>query len=251
MNRGICVTIMSFILIIGVYVAACMILPKLDKTAHTDVTDNSDTQGFTDNAADYSKYTIVVDAGHGGVDPGTVSVNGANEKDINLSIALKLQSLLEGKGFKVVMIRTEDIGLYEETDSNKKSSDMRKRVDIINNSGAQLAVSIHQNSYAANSSVKGFQAMYHNKSAKAKCLATRISESYERLVSRDNLRNIQTDNSLYLLKNTTIPVSIVECGFLTNLWEASKLEEEEYQRVLAQVVCDGITGYFSESQTQR
>lgn len=252
MNRGIFISIMSFVLIVGVYVAACVILPGIKFCRDADMAEESvAATGESDNRDVSYSHTVVIDAGHGGIDPGTISITGMNEKDINLSIALKLCRLLTDKGFKVVMTRTQDMGLYQETDSNKKSSDMKKRVSIINNSDAELAVSIHQNSYQSDSSVKGFQAMYYNGSEAARLLASKISESYEDMAGAANLRNIQTDNSLYILKNTTIPVSIVECGFLTNDWEAAKLEQTEYQQLLAEVICNGIMEYFNEGNVQR
>ena len=107
-----------------------------------------------------TKVTIVIDPGHGGRDPGKVGVNGALEKDVNLAIALKLKDLLEQNDINVIMTRTEDIGLYSETDSNKKRVDLNKRVEIINNSDAAFAISIHQNSFSQEN-VKGAQVFHH------------------------------------------------------------------------------------------
>lgn len=103
--------------------------------------------------------TIVVDAGHGGIDPGKVGINNALEKDINLAIALKLQRNLEQSGVNVVMTRTDDSGLYEEGDSNKKVRDMKKRLSIIEEANPALTVSIHQNSNP-DASVSGVQVFY-------------------------------------------------------------------------------------------
>ncbi len=97
-------------------------------------------------ASDDDAVTIVIDAGHGGIDPGKVGINGALEKDINLAIALKLQKNLEQNGINTVMTRTDDGGLYEESDSNKKVRDMKNRLSIIEEAKPALAVSIHQNS---------------------------------------------------------------------------------------------------------
>ena len=93
------------------------------------------------------KLTVVIDAGHGGFDPGKVGVNGALEKDINLAIAMHLKELLEQNDLKVVMLRTTDEALYSEGDSNKKASDLKKRVQLMAEANPVLAVSIHQNSF--------------------------------------------------------------------------------------------------------
>lgn len=103
---------------------------------------------------------VVIDAGHGGSDPGKVGINGALEKEINLLIAKKLQKILEAQNIKTVMTRTEDAGLYEENISNKKVQDMKHRVEIIEQSGCVLVVSIHQNSYQQEE-IQGSQVFYY------------------------------------------------------------------------------------------
>ena len=118
---------------------------------------------------------VVVDAGHGGSDPGKIGVNDALEKDINLSIALKLKAILEEKGITVVLTREGEDGLYEETDTNKKRADMAKRCEIIADSGCDIAVSIHQNSYHEES-VSGPQVFYYATSTEGQKLATVIQE---------------------------------------------------------------------------
>ena len=128
-------------------------------------------------AAKNKSVTIVIDAGHGGLDPGKVGINNALEKDINLAIALKLERNLKENGINVVMTRTDDNGLYSESDSNKKVRDMKKRLSIIEEANPMLAVSIHQNSYP-DPSVSGVQVFYYKYSVKSKvsCVCARISE---------------------------------------------------------------------------
>ena len=120
----------------------------------------------------YIKETpvVVVDAGHGGTDPGKVGVDGSLEKDINLAVAERLKTYLEQDDVKVIMTRETDTGLYSETDSRKKMADMKKRCEIIEESGADLVVSIHQNSYHEES-VSGGQVFYYRDSSKGKALA--------------------------------------------------------------------------------
>ena len=107
---------------------------------------------------------VVVDAGHGGNDPGKVAVNGSLEKDINLAIAKRLAWYLEQADVTVIMTRDSDSGLYSPTDSRKKTSDMQKRCQIMNESKADLAVSIHQNSYH-DEEISGGQVFYYADSA--------------------------------------------------------------------------------------
>jgi N-acetylmuramoyl-L-alanine amidase len=109
------------------------------------------------------KITIVLDAGHGGRDPGKVGINGAEEKKINLSIALKLKELLDQNDINVILTREDDNGLYSENDRNRKQADMRKRVEIINNSDAVAVISIHQNSFPQEDQ-KGAQVFYYSHS---------------------------------------------------------------------------------------
>lgn len=98
------------------------------------------------------KYKIVIDSGHGGIDPGKVGVNGAYEKDINLAIALYLKKELEDKDCEVVMTRETDTGLYNENDSSKKAADLKRRVELMNSGNPDAIVSIHQNSFTQESS---------------------------------------------------------------------------------------------------
>lgn len=193
------------------------------------------------------KYTIVIDPGHGGFDPGKVGINQALEKDINLKISLYLKDLLEKQNCTVILTRSNDIGLYEENDSNKKRSDMKKRVDIINESNANLAISIHQNSFQEQSS-KGAQVFYHNQSQEGKQLAEVIQAKLKENIDDGNHRMAKSNDSYYMLKNTTCPLVIVECGFLSNQTEADKLITSEYQEQIAQAILEGILSYLNAKQ---
>ena len=123
------------------------------------------------------KPTIVVDCGHGGIDPGKVGVNGSYEKDINLAIGMFLKEALEKKKCEVIMTRESDTGLYQDTDSNKKIADLRKRVELMNQDNVDLVVSIHQNSFSGASS-KGAQVFYYTTSEKSKNLARLLLKCY-------------------------------------------------------------------------
>lgn len=186
---------------------------------------------------------IVVDAGHGGVDPGKIGANGAKEKDINLIIAKKLAKKLTDNGYSVIMTREDDSGLYEEDDVNKKASDLKKRCEIADNGNASLMVSIHQNSFSG-SEVKGSQVFYYTHSDEGKLIAQAIQSSLKRMVNPSNTRAAKTNDSYYLLIHTKCPTVIVECGFLSNPEEAYLLTDDEYQEKLAIAIFTGIDEYI-------
>lgn len=189
-------------------------------------------------------FTIVLDAGHGGYDPGKVGVNGALEKDINLSISSKLKVLLEKKGFIVVMTRTTDEALCSDEASYNKSADMKGRVKIIEEAKADITVSIHQNSFTSSSS-KGAQVFYYDASEKSRQLADTIQEMMKELLDDGNKRTAKANSTYYLLRKTTCPIVIVECGFLSNTDEANLLMDEAYQNKVAEAVYEGILKYYN------
>jgi N-acetylmuramoyl-L-alanine amidase len=186
---------------------------------------------------------IVVDAGHGGDDPGKIGINDALEKDINLQIALKLQKLLEQNNIKVVMTRDTDQGLYSDGATNKKAEDMQTRCKIIEDSDALFTVSIHQNSYTS-PEIQGAQVFYYGQSETGKKLAETLQSALIEQVNPDNHREAKANESYYLLKKTPTPTVIVECGFLSNPAEAELLLQEEYQDKLVNAIYSGIETYL-------
>lgn len=188
-------------------------------------------------------YVVVLDAGHGGNDPGKVGVSGTLEKEINLQITMKLKGLLEAQDVTVILTRDGDEGLYQESDRNKKVADMRNRCAIIEGSGADLVVSIHQNSYHQEN-VKGAQCFYHESSEDAKELAELLQEAFGEM-DKSNTRSIQANTSYYLLRKTTIPTVIVECGFLSNYEDEKKLCNEQYQDELVWAMHMAIMEYLN------
>lgn len=191
------------------------------------------------------KITIVIDAGHGGVDPGKVGINGSLEKDINLEIAKKLQQFLEAEDIEVVLTRDTDAGLYDEDASNKKVQDMKRRVALIEATGPVLTVSIHQNSYHEEY-VHGAQTFYYQGSEQSKALAEKIQRALLNEVDKNNTRDAKANDSYYLLKKTSVPIVIVECGFLSNSEEAQKLSTDYYQEKLAWAIHLGIIQYIND-----
>lgn len=191
--------------------------------------------------------TIVIDPGHGGRDPGKVGVNNALEKDVNLSIALKLKNLLEQNDINVVMTREEDIGLYSESDSNKKRVDLNARVGIIKDSGADIAISIHQNSFTEEY-VKGAQVFYHSESKQGKQLAEIMQAQIIKTIADDNHRKAKSNSNYYMLKKTTCPLVIVECGYMSNIRESALLINEDYQEKMAFAIHLAIMRYINRGE---
>jgi len=181
---------------------------------------------------------IVVDAGHGGKDPGKVGVNNALEKDINLQIAVKIKDLLEEQGIEVLMTREDD------SSGESKMEDMKKRVDLINKAEPTIVVSIHQNSYSQEN-VKGAQVFYYSESEISKEAAELMQQELKN-IDNTNTRSVKENSSFYMLKKTKVPTIIVECGFLSNMEEAEKLTTDSYQSTMAEAICVGILKWIDK-----
>lgn len=186
---------------------------------------------------------VVIDPGHGGSDPGKVGINNQLEKDINLKIAGMLKRFLQAEDIKVVMTREEDSGLYDENASNKKVQDMKRRLEMIEKAEPALVVSIHQNSYHEEY-VKGAQVFYYATSESGRQIAEIIQEQL-RVLDPENHREAKGNDSYFLLKKTTRPIVIVECGFLSNREEAEKLSSEIYQEKMAWNIHMGVMKYLN------
>lgn len=215
------------------------------KAAGVEVTDKEQESGQGTQDSDTSGYLIVIDPGHGGVDPGMLGVNNTVEKEINLAVSYMLKEELEAKGMKVVLTRTTDAGLYEESDSNKKIADMKKRCSIISENKADIVVSIHQNSFS-DSAVCGAQVFYYKHSEKGKQLAQCIQDSMKNNLDETNNRRIKANDSYYMLIHTPCPTVIVECGFITNYDEAELLVSEEYQKKVSKAIAEGVMEYLGQ-----
>ena len=179
--------------------------------------------------------------GHGGTDPGKVSTDGIKEKDINLEIAGYLKDYLIAQDYTVYLTRSTDCGLYNENASNKKSSDLRNRVQFFQEKNAYLVVSLHQNSYS-DSFQHGAQTFYHSSGTSSKQLAEIIQASLLN-IDNTNTRTAKSSDSYYILKNSSMPAVIVECGFLSNPEETAKLTDPNYQKKLAYAISLGICEY--------
>lgn len=193
------------------------------------------------------QHTIVIDPGHGGYDPGKVGIDNSLEKDINLAIALQLQSILESKGFNVIMTRTDDSDYSNEGNGSKKTNDLNHRLNIIDNANPSIVVSIHQNSFS-DSSVSGAQVFYYGDNttdSESRRLADAIQTSLINNLDPDNHRTPKGNTSYYMLKKTAYPIVIVECGFLSNSNQAANLNDPEYQKNAAGAIALGIEDYLT------
>lgn len=201
-------------------------------------------QPDTDRKEEESFGTIVLDPGHGGDDPGMIGSSGINEKVLNLIYAKKVKALLEEQGYRVVMTRETEEGLYDAHESNKKAQDMQRRVEIISDTKPLLTVSIHQNCYP-DPSVSGPQVFYFQHSVEGERLAACIQEAMNTELKIARPRVHKENTSYYILKRSESVTVIVECGFLSCPQEEAKLQEESYQDQVAQAICDGIMSYCS------
>ena len=225
------IRLMIGILIMTGLIAGCW---KVSKNLQKELKEEMETIG----EAEKSDRIVVLDAGHGGTDSGKVGINGVKEKDINLTITNSVKKILEKENIQVIMTRETDKQLAQ-----SKVEDLKYRVKIMNETSPVLAVSIHQNSYHEEY-VKGAQVFYYGNSGDAERLAELIQTRLKEGVDPENNRQAKANESYYLLKKTSIPVVIVECGFLSNWEEAKLLQEEEYQNRIAWAVAMGTIRYL-------
>lgn len=185
--------------------------------------------------------TITIDAGHGGVDPGAVGVNGTLEKDVNLEISKRLQLLFVQAGSKVVMLREEDRDFGTSPKLlPRKREDLAYRIHTAMKSHADIYLSIHANSFPDQKQY-GPQVFYHPDSIEGKNLAENIQASLNKLSTKK--RVAKANQSYFILKNTDMVAVTVEVGFLSNEQEEAKLKEAEYQQQLAMAIFEGIGNY--------
>lgn len=188
-----------------------------------------------------SRRTVVIDAGHGGKDGGTIGIDLAQEKEINLSIALMLRDYLMVSGIHTVMTREDDTELYPEG-SDTSRSDLYNRLDFVNAQQNGVLISIHQNHFS-DEREWGTQVWYSANTPESKVLADRILSNVKLWLQPDNQReNKVSDSSYYILYKASVPSVMVECGFMSNAEENSKLQNQEYQNQFAFIILTGVCG---------
>jgi N-acetylmuramoyl-L-alanine amidase len=195
-----------------------------------------------------TKGCVVIDAGHGGEDPGAIGKNGIYEKDVNLSIVMEMGRLLEEKGYVVLYTRTDDRLLYKDEENIKgirKISDLKNRCSFANKYPEAVFVSIHMNSFG-DQRYSGLQVYYSEKNEKSREVADKIQSKVAADLQPDNKRKIKAGKGIYVLENTTIPAVLIECGFLSNPEECEKLSEKEYQKRLSFSIVCAIIEYMED-----
>ena len=196
--------------------------------------------------------TIVVDAGHGVPDGGAEGSDGTLEATLNLAIAKAIEREGSQRGIKVILTRTTEEGLY--TNENvekkwKKLEDLQCRKTIMDSSKANLAISVHMNAFPSDTSVHGAQVFYP-KSGNAEVLteSERLAESIQRALVKGladgSNRSHMGKGNVYLLENPSLPIALVECGFLSNCQDLGTLKQEKWQRKVAVCILDGIQSYM-------
>ena len=190
---------------------------------------------------------IVIDAGHGGVDGGATSCTGVLESDLNLQIALRLELLLELLGMQTWMIRRDDISVYTsgETIAQKKVSDLKERVRVVNSQEDAILVSIHQNTFPDNR-WSGAQVFY-TKNAQSRILAQKLQAAFVMALDPDSTRKAKVATGVYLMEHIEATGVLIECGFLSNHEEEAKLRDEHYQQKICCVIASCLSQYLSNT----
>lgn len=214
-----------------------------------------DVVSYVWNAA--KEPVVTLDAGHGGIDGGAESADGVAEKDINLSIARFLKDGLEAEGVRVVMTREDENGLYGDSQEGAirtlKTRDMHERKRIIDETSADLTVSIHLNSFTEDPSVKGAQVFYPSSGGgslteDSKKAAEIIQKGLNEMINGEKPRTELGKDDVYLLQDVRSPIIIAECGFLSNPQDLEKLRTEQWQKTIADALGKGICKFLEEQE---
>jgi len=188
---------------------------------------------------------IILDPGHGGEDGGAVGVGGVVEKELNLAVALQLAPFLRALGYDVHMTRCEDCDLSEPANTlrERKASDIHARHAMLEElRDSDLFLSIHMNRYSS-PSARGTQVFYSPNHPQSAVMAEQIQRTVVQLLQPENHRQIKpAGSSIYLLHRATRPAVMVECGFISNPSEATRLQDAAYQRQLAFAIAIGVLG---------
>lgn len=200
-----------------------------------------------------NEVTIVIDAGHGGLDGGTTGVDGAVEKDINLAISKKVKAHLEFMGIRCIMTRTEDVTTADDrlkTTKEKKTSDIKNRLQLVNDTPNSVLLSIHQNFFTTEK-YSGLQVFYSGNNEESEMLASLIQTNTHDFLQTENVRQIKkAESNLYLLHKATAPSVLVECGFMSNTAENKLLQDEMYQTKIAYIIALSVNQYLNQLTNQ-
>ncbi len=212
----------------------CMMFNYADKNQKTSVTSAN-------------KPIVIIDAGHGGEDGGASSEGGLKEKDLNLDVALTLGNMLEANGINVIQTRTEDKMLYTEYKKGSlKMQDLKNRLEVSKQNENSIFISIHMNKFSEDR-YSGLQVFYSQNSDDSAILANKIQTNVKEYLQNDNDRETKKASSnIYLLDNIKTPAILIECGFLSNPDECTKLSSEDYRKELAGVIYSSVVEFLDE-----
>ena len=199
---------------------------------------------LSENYAVTDRKTVVVDAGHGGVDGGATSCTGVLESHFNLEIAQKLNDLFNLLGINTVMIRNTDCSVYTEGQSiaQKKVSDLKERVRIVNSTENCILISIHQNLFS-DSKYSGAQVFYAPTEG-SQLIAKSLQTSFINTLNPGSHRMEKKADSIYLMKHINCPGVLVECGFLSNPQEEYLLRTKAYQQKICCIIASTVSNYL-------
>ncbi len=192
--------------------------------------------------------TVILDAGHGGVDSGAVSLLGTEEKNINLAVTKKLGEFLNEAGFRVLYTRQEDVLLTSPRTASRKMGDLLGRVEFASAHADAVFVSIHMNTLPIEK-YSGLQVFYSPNSSGSKVLANQIQNDAKNLLQPDNNRKTkEAGSSIYIMDRIRQDAVLVECGFLSNRGEAERLQQDEYQSKLAFSLSRSLITYLMQKE---
>lgn len=197
-------------------------------------------------------FTVVIDAGHGGIDAGAIGVNGSIEKDLNLVFAETLAALFEENGVRVLLTRKSDTLVLKDGEENapsRKACDLKNRVALANSVENALLISIHMNSFPEEK-YRGFEVYYSENHPDSRLYAEGIQSAVKEKHEPYSKRRAKASDSIYLLAHSQNPAILIECGFLSNREDAAKLSDKDYQKELSFSVFCAIME-VKEHQTER
>lgn len=229
------VTVAAVSLANAVDVHAVVISSGMPQSAET-VNQTTEVAAAIGTANALSGRLIVLDAGHGGFDPGAIGVAGTHEADLNLAVAQYLKTQLEDHSAQVIMTRADDNAI-----ADNKDDDMAERRRIIKQSDSDIVISIHMNFYEGDPQTCGPVALFMPGSVEGKRLADAVQKSMNNTMNADG---IARSESLYILKSGNQPCLLVECGYLSNEEEERRLSQSDYKQKVAKAIYKGIEEYF-------
>lgn len=228
-----CAIALFYILIIGIFISTTFLISETTST-------------IAQMIPVERSCTIIIDAGHGGVDGGATSCTGVLESQFNLEIAMRLNDLFHLLGYETIMVRTSDISVYTEggTIATKKVSDLKNRVALVNKTNNAILVSIHQNTFS-DSQYSGAQVFYGTK-GESRELADLLQASFSQTLNPGSKRATKKADGIYLMEHINCTGVLIECGFLSNPEEEAKLRSTEYQLQLCSVIAATMSNYLDQ-----